>query len=123
FTSDLNTALVMSERLEAGMVAINDWMPVTAEAPFGGVKGSGFGRETGQEGLHEYLDQKSVFIGGVQISAGGRPRPRPASPAARWARAGRGRARPAAGAAPRGPRPPPRPMPRPATRRHPPADA
>ncbi len=67
FTQDLNTALVVSERLEAGMVAVNDWMPVTAEAPFGGVKGSGIGRETGSEGLSEYLEQKSVFIGGVQL--------------------------------------------------------
>ena len=67
FTQDLNTALVLSERIEAGMVAINDWMPVTAEAPFGGVKGSGMGRETGSEGLSEYLEQKTVFIGGVQL--------------------------------------------------------
>jgi acyl-CoA reductase-like NAD-dependent aldehyde dehydrogenase len=67
FTQDLNTALVLSERIEVGMVAINDWMPVTAEAPFGGVKGSGMGRETGSEGLSEYLEQKTVFIGGVQI--------------------------------------------------------
>ncbi|HLU83620.1 MAG TPA: NAD-dependent succinate-semialdehyde dehydrogenase [Trueperaceae bacterium] len=67
FTQDLNTALVLSERIEAGMVAINDWMPVAAEAPFGGVKGSGMGRETGSEGLSEYLEQKTVFIGGVQI--------------------------------------------------------
>ncbi len=67
FTQDLNTALVLSERIEAGMVAINDWMPVTAEAPFGGVKGSGMGRETGSEGLSEYLEQKTVFIGGVQV--------------------------------------------------------
>jgi len=67
FTQDLNTALVMSERLEFGMVAINDWMPVTAEAPFGGMKGSGIGRETGSEGLQEYLEQKAVYIGGVEV--------------------------------------------------------
>ena len=67
FTQDLNTALVLSERIEAGMVAINDWMPVTAEAPFGGVKGSGMGRETGSEGLSEYLEQKTIYIGGVQM--------------------------------------------------------
>ena len=67
FTSDLNTALVMSERLEFGMVAVNDWMPVTAEAPFGGMKGSGIGRETGSEGLSEYLESKAVYIGGVQL--------------------------------------------------------
>lgn len=67
FTSDLNTALAMSERLEFGMVGVNDWMPVTPEAPFGGVKGSGMGRETGAEGIMEYLDQKAVFIGGVEL--------------------------------------------------------
>ncbi|HRN18895.1 MAG: NAD-dependent succinate-semialdehyde dehydrogenase [Truepera sp.] len=67
FTSDLNTAIAMSERLEFGMVAVNDWMPVTPEAPFGGVKGSGIGRETGAEGILEYLDQKAVFIGGVEL--------------------------------------------------------
>lgn len=67
FTSDLNTALTMSERLEFGMVGVNDWMPVTPEAPFGGVKGSGIGRETGSEGILEYLDQKAVFIGGVEL--------------------------------------------------------
>ena len=67
FTSDLNTALVMSERLEFGMVAVNDWMPVTAEAPFGGMKGSGIGRETGSEGLSEYMESKAVYIGGVQL--------------------------------------------------------
>lgn len=67
FTSDLNTALVMSERLEFGMIGVNDWMPVTPEAPFGGVKGSGMGRETGAEGIMEYLDQKAVFIGGVEL--------------------------------------------------------
>jgi len=67
FTSDLNTAIAMSERLEFGMIGINDWMPVTPEAPFGGVKGSGIGRETGAEGILEYLEQKAVFIGGVEL--------------------------------------------------------
>ncbi|MBX3144316.1 MAG: NAD-dependent succinate-semialdehyde dehydrogenase [Trueperaceae bacterium] len=65
FTRDLNTALLVSERLECGMVGVNDWMPVTPEAPFGGVKGSGIGRETGSEGINEYLEQKAVFFGGL----------------------------------------------------------
>lgn len=64
-TRDVNTALLMSERLEYGMVSINDWLPATPEAPFGGLKGSGMGRETGREGLYEYLESKTVFIGGV----------------------------------------------------------
>jgi len=67
FTADLNTALTMSERLEYGMVGVNDWMPVTPEAPFGGVKGSGIGRETGSEGLAEYMENKAVYIGGVAL--------------------------------------------------------
>lgn len=64
-TNDLNTSIRMSEGLEVGMVCVNDWLPATPEAPFGGVKGSGFGRETGSEGLLEYMETKTVFTGGV----------------------------------------------------------
>lgn len=63
--SDLNTALLMSERLEYGMVCINDWLPATPEAPMGGIKQSGLGRESGKEGIYEYLEEKTIFIGGV----------------------------------------------------------
>jgi acyl-CoA reductase-like NAD-dependent aldehyde dehydrogenase len=65
-TNNLNTAIRMYEGLEFGMVAINEWLPSTPEAPFGGMKGSGMGREVGQEGLYEYLETKAVFIGGVE---------------------------------------------------------
>lgn len=65
-TRDLVTATRVSERLEYGMVSINDWLPVTPEAPFGGMKGSGFGRETGSEGLYEYLETKTIFTGGLE---------------------------------------------------------
>jgi acyl-CoA reductase-like NAD-dependent aldehyde dehydrogenase len=64
-THDLHTALRVSERLEYGMVCVNDWLPATPEAPFGGVKQSGMGRETGAEGLREYMEEKTVFIGGI----------------------------------------------------------
>lgn len=67
FTNDLNTSIVVSEGLEFGMVGVNDWLPVTAEAPFGGVKGSGMGRETGTEGLQEYMENKAIFTGGVAL--------------------------------------------------------
>lgn len=66
-TKDLNTALTVSERLEYGMVCINDWLPATPEAPFGGVKQSGFGRECGLEGLEDYMETKTVFIGNVSL--------------------------------------------------------
>lgn len=64
-TNNLNTAYRMIEELEYGMVAVNDWLPSTPEAPFGGVKQSGIGRECGQEGMEKYLEPKTVFIGGV----------------------------------------------------------
>jgi len=64
-THDLNTAVHLYERLEFGMVAINDWLPSTPEMPFGGMKMSGMGRECGEEGLLEYLETKAVFMGGI----------------------------------------------------------
>ena len=64
-TNDLNTAVKMSEDLQFGMVCINDWLPATPEAPFGGMKQSGLGRECGQEGLEDYLETKTTYIGGV----------------------------------------------------------
>jgi len=64
-TNDLKTATHLYERLEFGMVAINDWLPSTPEMPFGGVKMSGMGRECGEEGLLEYLETKAVYMGGI----------------------------------------------------------
>lgn len=65
-TRDLNTAIRLSEELDFGMVAINDWAVATPEAPFGGIKQSGLGRESGPEGLHEYLETRTRYIGGVE---------------------------------------------------------
>ena len=62
-TRDLSTATRVYEGLEFGIVGVNDMVPATAEAPFGGTKTSGFGREGSQEGLTEYMDQKFVSIG------------------------------------------------------------
>jgi acyl-CoA reductase-like NAD-dependent aldehyde dehydrogenase len=64
-TNDLNTAHLMSEGLQYGMVCINDWLPSTPEAPFGGMKASGMGGESGPEGLHEYLETKTILSGNV----------------------------------------------------------
>lgn len=65
FSSNLKTAIRVSEDLEYGLVGINDWYPVTPEAPFGGFKQSGIGRESGSEGLHEYLEAKTRYFGGI----------------------------------------------------------
>jgi succinate-semialdehyde dehydrogenase/glutarate-semialdehyde dehydrogenase len=60
FTNDLATAFLVSEGLEAGMVGVNTLAIATAEAPFGGVKMSGFGREGGIEGVQDYTVAKYV---------------------------------------------------------------
>jgi succinate-semialdehyde dehydrogenase/glutarate-semialdehyde dehydrogenase len=62
FTADLNRALKVCERLETGMIGLNQGMVSNAGAPFGGVKQSGFGREGGPEGLQEYLETKYVAL-------------------------------------------------------------
>ncbi len=61
-TRSLNTAIKAYEGLKFGIVGVNDMVVATAEAPFGGLKQSGHGREGGEEGLHEYLEAKFVSI-------------------------------------------------------------
>lgn len=67
FTSDLNRAVMLSERLEYGTVGINDASISAVQAPFGGMKESGVGREGGPLGVEEYLETKYVSLGGVSI--------------------------------------------------------
>ena len=62
FTSDLKRALRVVEKLETGMIGLNQGMVSNAAAPFGGIKHSGFGREGGPEGIEEYLETKYVAI-------------------------------------------------------------
>jgi succinate-semialdehyde dehydrogenase/glutarate-semialdehyde dehydrogenase len=62
-TNDLRTAIRMAEGLEFGIIGINDTVPATAQAPFGGMKESGVGREGGHEGLSAYLETKYISIG------------------------------------------------------------
>lgn len=63
FTSDLSRAFRLMESIEAGMVGLNDGLPTTSNAPFGGVKQSGWGRELGSEGMDAFLDTKHISIG------------------------------------------------------------
>jgi succinate-semialdehyde dehydrogenase/glutarate-semialdehyde dehydrogenase len=62
YTRDVKRALRVCERLDAGMIGLNQGMVSNAGAPFGGVKQSGIGREGGNEGIHEYLETKYVAI-------------------------------------------------------------
>lgn len=54
FSENLDRALNVADRLETGIVGINQGVPSNAAAPFGGVKQSGLGREGGAEGIEEY---------------------------------------------------------------------
>lgn len=62
FTNDLGRGLRMMRELEYGIVGINDPTPVVIQAPFGGMKESGMGKEGGKYGIEEYLNEKYVSI-------------------------------------------------------------
>ena len=62
YTYDIKRALRVSERIETGMVGLNQGLVSNAGAPFGGIKHSGIGREGGPEGMAEYLETKYVAI-------------------------------------------------------------
>jgi succinate-semialdehyde dehydrogenase/glutarate-semialdehyde dehydrogenase len=62
FTNDFKRAIRVAERLETGMLGLNQGIVSNPAAPFGGVKQSGFGREGGYEGIEEYLETKYVAI-------------------------------------------------------------
>ncbi len=62
YTQHLQRAIRVCERLESGMVGLNQGMVSNAGAPFGGVKQSGVGREGGNEGIEEYLETKYVAM-------------------------------------------------------------
>ncbi len=65
FTTDLARSWRVSENLESGMVGVNTGLISTPEAPFGGVKESGLGREGSRHGLDEWTDIKYVCVGGL----------------------------------------------------------
>jgi succinate-semialdehyde dehydrogenase/glutarate-semialdehyde dehydrogenase len=62
YTTDIKRAFRVCEGLETGMVGLNQGLVSNPAAPFGGVKASGFGREGGAEGIHEYLEVKYVAM-------------------------------------------------------------
>ena len=66
FTSNLDRAFRVMEKLDAGTVGINDGVPSTSNAPFGGTKHSGWGRELGSEGIDAFLETKHVSFGVVE---------------------------------------------------------
>lgn len=59
FTRDVEHGLDIARRVETGSIGVN-FAGMAPNAPFGGVKSSGIGRESGPEGFEEYLTTKSI---------------------------------------------------------------
>ncbi|MQA10562.1 MAG: aldehyde dehydrogenase family protein [Pseudonocardiaceae bacterium] len=62
WTNDLTRAHRVAAQLVAGTVWVNTYRAAAAQAPFGGTRQSGYGRERGLEALHEYLNTKNVMV-------------------------------------------------------------
>jgi succinate-semialdehyde dehydrogenase/glutarate-semialdehyde dehydrogenase len=65
YSRDIGRVMRVAEKLEAGIVGVNTGLISTAEAPFGGVKQSGLGREGSKYGLDDYLEIKYICLGGI----------------------------------------------------------
>ena len=65
YSRDIGRIMRVAEQLESGMVGVNTGLISTAEAPFGGVKQSGLGREGSKYGLDEFLEIKYVCLAGL----------------------------------------------------------
>ena len=63
-SGDVDAALRVADRLESGMVSINEAPGSSSELPFGGVKRSGFGRELGTYGFDEFCNHRMIRIAG-----------------------------------------------------------
>ena len=63
FTENITKGIQVSEQLDYGIVGLNDGAPSTPQAPFGGFKQSGLGREGGHHGIEEYLEVKYISLG------------------------------------------------------------
>lgn len=65
YSENLNQVFRVAQKLEVGMVGVNEGLVSTAEAPFGGVKESGIGREGSSHGIDEYVEMKYICIGNL----------------------------------------------------------
>lgn len=63
FTENISRGIRVTEALEYGIIGLNDGIPSTPQAPFGGFKQSGLGREGGHHGIEEYLEVKYISLG------------------------------------------------------------
>jgi len=66
YSQDLSQIWRVAERLQTGMVGVNEGLISAVEAPFGGVKQSGFGREGSKYGIDDYVNMKYICMGGLK---------------------------------------------------------
>ena len=66
---DLAQCRAVASAIEAGIVGVNEWRPLKAEIPFGGIKQSGIGAEGGEEGLREFLETQVISMPKPTLSA------------------------------------------------------
>jgi betaine-aldehyde dehydrogenase len=69
WTTDVSRALRVTHQLEVGVTWINDHLPIASEAPHGGVKGSGFGKDMSAESVAEYSVTRHIMIKHAQTEA------------------------------------------------------
>lgn len=62
YTSDLKTIARVGRKLQYGMIGVNSNAVAFTQAPFGGVKHSGVGRENGHQGIDEYVNVKFINL-------------------------------------------------------------
>ncbi len=62
WTRDISRAMRLIPQMKSGVVWVNTYRMVAAQAPFGGTKESGFGRERGEDGIREFTTTKNVMI-------------------------------------------------------------
>jgi succinate-semialdehyde dehydrogenase/glutarate-semialdehyde dehydrogenase len=63
YSQNVSRCIRVAEQLEYGIIGANDAMPAVPQAPFGGMKESGIGREGGREGIEEFLEVKLISLG------------------------------------------------------------
>jgi len=62
YGTDLSQCRAVASAIEAGIVGVNEWRPLKAEIPFGGIKQSGIGAEGGEEGIREFLEVQVISM-------------------------------------------------------------
>ena len=63
YSQNVSRCIRVAEQLEYGIIGVNDAVPAVPQAPFGGVKESGIGREGGRQGIEEFLEVKLISLG------------------------------------------------------------